>query len=263
MTEKTIGKSGLVLSLFVIALVSACGGPGKIGSSGGGSYGADIIGGGTDSGDPSVVALFGHLPGAQKGFLCTASLISPTVLLTAAHCVDPAAIGAGNVFLAVLGTTLSAPTAVLQVASTAFDPAFDVNNVGNGHDVGVAMLAQPSTLKPLPINRNPLPITDFGATVRLVGFGADTHADTGAGTKRSVTTFIDTFDDKLIMIGSSGRQTCHGDSGGPAIQRLNGVDTIIGITSYGRDFVPDEVCFAGGFDTRVDAVASFIDAYLK
>src|SRR5262245_6806367 len=62
-----------------------------------------IIGGTDDSGDNAVVAFFGHKPGETKGGLCTATVISPTWVLTAAHCVDPAVAGEGNVYQIIMG----------------------------------------------------------------------------------------------------------------------------------------------------------------
>ena len=62
-----------------------------------------------------------------------------------------------------------------------------------------------------------------------------------------------------IHIGDSDTQTCHGDSGGPAFQTINGREVIVGITSFGTD-TRAEVCINGGFDTRVDSVLSFIDS---
>src|SRR6267142_4741929 len=55
-----------------------------------------IIGGTNDTGDPSIVLLIAQPKGSQGAGLCTASLISPHVLLTAAHCVDPAVITQGQ-----------------------------------------------------------------------------------------------------------------------------------------------------------------------
>ena len=44
-----------------------------------------IIGGSTDTGDPGVVAVYGQEPGSRSGFLCTGSVIAPSVIITAAH----------------------------------------------------------------------------------------------------------------------------------------------------------------------------------
>jgi len=216
-----------------------------------------IIGGTPDDGDPSVVAVFAHAPGATSGSLCTGTVISSRAVLTAAHCVDPAVVGSGQVFEVLTGSTLTGPT--LAVANTAFDPAFDINNLDAGHDIGVVRLAAATTLAPIRFNRSH---TLTNAPVRLVGFGTNTHSNTGSGTKRQVTTSIDSATTLLVQIGSSSQQTCHGDSGGPAFQTLNGVQTLIGTTSFGSDNSTTSVCFGGGFDTRVDAVLSFIDSHL-
>src|SRR5262245_3663720 len=81
-----------------------------------------LVAGAPDNGDPWVVALFAHLPGASAGTLCTATLISPRVLLTAAHCVDPAETGNGVIFDAIFSTSVGdgATTDIHQVSETRF-----------------------------------------------------------------------------------------------------------------------------------------------
>jgi secreted trypsin-like serine protease len=218
----------------------------------------DIIGGATDPGDPSVVAIFAHQPGATSGSLCTGSVISSTAVLTAAHCVDPTVVGAGNVFEVYTGTVFG-QSAPLAVASTTFDPAFDVNNLQNGHDIGMVRLAAPTTLAPLAVGSPSV------GQVRLVGFGMNTHFNfdgvpNGAGTKRQAKTQLTDAGPALLQIGDTFHQTCHGDSGGPAFQTVNGAEVIVGVTSFGTDLSANAVCFFGGSDTRVDAYLSFVNA---
>jgi len=219
----------------------------------------EIIGGTTDNGDPSVVGIFAHLPGETSGSLCTGTVISPTVVLTAAHCVDPRVVGEGNQFEVLTGTDLSGPSAA--VAATDFDPGFDPNDLLGGHDVGIVEMQAPTSLTPIAFNRTAYSDALAAQPIRIVGYGTNNHFGAGAGTKRTATTSVNDFDDNFIDIGSTGRQTCHGDSGGPAFQTVNGVETVVGITSFGQDLLFFQ-CFGGGSDTRVDVVADFIAAHL-
>ena len=220
-----------------------------------------IIGGSTDNSDPSVVAVFAHAPGSNSGSLCTGTVISAHAVLTAAHCVDPAVVGSGMQFEVIPGTTLSLANA-LAVSSTAYDTAFNANNLSAGHDVGIVRLASATTLKPVPYNTAALPSSTLSTSVRLVGYGSNTHANAGAGTKRTVTTSVDDYSSLLVHIGLSSKQTCHGDSGGPALQTINGVETVIGVTSFGSDASASNVCNGGGYDTRIDRYSSFINGHL-
>ncbi len=216
-----------------------------------------IIGGSSDDQDPGVIALYAQQN--MGGALCTASVISPTVLLTAAHCVAPSEVGSGAIFVGLIGSNLNGGKGQeLAVKETHYDTAFDINHPENGHDIGVAILQMPTTLAPLPINRTADPTTLIGRTVRLVGYGVNNGAaQTGAGVKRVVNAPVDAVDDSLIKIGDSGHDTCQGDSGGPAFATFDGVKTIVGLTSFGSSG-----CTGGGYDTRVDHYLAFIDKYV-
>jgi secreted trypsin-like serine protease len=247
------------LSLMCSALLFGCGEGAVVEADG--ETSADIIGGKADAGDPAVVALFAHPANQTSGSLCTATFISQRTLLTAAHCVDPAVVGANNVFDVIFGSNINAKGATsVRAASTKFDPAFDINQLQNGHDVAVVQLAKPVNVTPIAFNTNRNLNTKLPVT--LVGFGVNSHDNTGAGVKRTVQTNIVGLNNLLVQIGSSNQQTCHGDSGGPAMQVINGKQTIIGVTSFGQDFSASQVCFNGGVDTRIDAVASFVTANL-
>jgi secreted trypsin-like serine protease len=206
-----------------------------------------------DPGDPSVVAIFAHPPGVNSGSICTGTVIGPFTVLTAAHCVSPEIVGAGQVFEVLTGPTLVLPG--LPVSSTTFHPAWVSSNPFGGHDVGIVHLASPTTLPAIPIDSDP---SIFALATRIVGYGSNTHANTGVGTKRTATTVPVAASATIVQIGNTSTQTCHGDSGGPAFQVLNGVETIIGITSFGSDASAGNVCLGGGFSSRVDADFAYI-----
>jgi hypothetical protein len=54
---------------------------------------------------------------------------------------------------------------------------------------------------------------------------------------------------------TAGKNTCNGDSGGPAFANVNGELFLAGTTSYG-----DVNCTQYGVDTRADAFAGFLGA---
>jgi len=206
-----------------------------------------IIGGTTDNGDACVVGVFAHAAGSTSGSICTGTIIGPHTVLTAAHCVSPATIGANQVIDLLPGTTLALPG--ITTSTRTFNPAWNVNNLQGCHDEGILHTTQ--TLSPI-CTRGTL---NTGATVRIVGYGSNTHANGGVGTKRQATVSIVTSNAVLFQDGTSNRQTCHGDSGGPAFQGAN----VVGVTSFGQDNSATSVCFGGGFHCRISADATFIN----
>jgi V8-like Glu-specific endopeptidase len=223
---------------------------------------SEIVGGTEDPGDPAVVALYGREPGAEQGFLCTSTVIAPTVLLTAAHCVDPRVTGSSNLeYFAIFHPKLSESTEAdrIKVKATHFDSAFDPNNLPGGHDIAVAILERPVTVTPLPYNRRAITAADVGQPARIVGYGVNNGFEqTGAGIKRTATTTIVSQDELLVQIGNILTTTCQGDSGGPAFMNIDGKEQVVGVTSFGLIW-----CIAGGFSTRVDKYLSFIDPFVE
>ena len=206
-----------------------------------------IIGGTTDTGDACVVGVFAHAPGSTSGSICTGTIIGPHTVLTAAHCVSPASIGANQVIDLLPGTTLALPG--IPTTTRTFNPLWNINNLAACHDEGILHTTQ--TLSPI-CGRGPF----VNGLVRIVGYGSNTHQNTGVGTKRQATVSVVGFNGVLFQDGNSNLQTCHGDSGGPAFQGAN----VVGVTSFGQDQSPTSVCFNGGFHCRIDADAAFINA---
>jgi len=220
---------------------------------------ASIVGGEVDTGDPGVVAVYAQQPGQPGGFLCTGSLIAPTVVLTAAHCVSEAETGANATFTVLTSANINRSGGpALAVREVHANPRWSAKRLESGHDQGIVVLAQPAALPVLPINRQGLASSLRGKPVRIVGYGlSDGVGQTGAGIKRQAVTSLGAIQTNLIAVGDSRRGTCNGDSGGPAFMSLNGQETIVGTTSYGN-----ADCSDGGFDARVDTDLTFIDPYL-
>lgn len=222
---------------------------------------SEIIGGTEHTGDPAIIALYGKKPGEDKGALCTSTLIAPKVLLTAAHCVDPAVTGEGLEFFALTGPNLtdsSNPSPKIKVVATHWDPEFSQSDLMGGHDIAVAILETAHTATPVPWNKAPLPSSLTGTKIRVVGYGLnDGFGQTGAGVKRQSQIKLNSFDDKFVVTGGFGGTICSGDSGGPVLAKINGVETVIGVNSFGMIF-----CIAAANSTRVDTYADWIEQYL-
>lgn len=216
-----------------------------------------IIGGMSDNTSWCVAELFIHDPGATAGVICTCSVIGfGDTCLTAAHCVDPRVIGTGKVFEVKTDVNGLAPTTFAVGTSTAFDPRFDPNNLPAGHDFGIVRMPNRWVVPGSPCFRSSV---NLSAGVSLIGFGSNTHSDTGAGVRRHVGASIVASDSLTFRAGNSNAQACHGDSGGPAIQSPLGWPSVVGVTSFGTDTSPSQVCVNGSTAGRVDASADWID----
>ena len=221
---------------------------------------ADIIGGTRTTAYPAVMALFAGDLQSGAGSLCTASLIAPRVLITAAHCVSAEEVGPAADFIVFTGADFNQGSGrTLAVSAVMHDPAFSTAHLNAGHDIGAVILASPLSTPPVAVNRAVDPTKLLGQAVRLVGYGASNGAQqTGAGIKRTTTTTLKGADARLLKLGDSQHGTCQGDSGGPAFMSIGGIQTLVGVTSFGQ-----AGCADGGFDTRIDRYGSFIDAALQ
>jgi len=224
----------------------------------------DIINGQPDNGDPAIVALFAKFQGEDQGALCTGTIISPTVVLTAAHCVDPAAMQGHTVesFTVITEPNLTDgvdPSARLAVAETHFHPEFDINAVQSGKDIAVAILAQPTTIKPIPFRHSAL--INQHAKIRMVGYGLDDGINqTGAGIKRQAKSSLNSFDDLFVKHGALfvGPRICNGDSGGPILAVSAGKERVIGVNSFGFIF-----CLGEASSTNVTSYGDFIAQFVN
>ncbi|CAG0902079.1 unnamed protein product [Darwinula stevensoni] len=184
-----------------------------------------------------------------SGAACSASILSEKWILTAAHCV----VDSNNAFAVAakvyVGNADNRYGALHDADSVARDGAFNINNIGNGHDIAFYRLATPLTFSPS-IQPICFPTTDtvLGTAIsdcdqRIYGWGKiDAAGQTSTNTlqKLNVTVSADvsacsSLTDETVVcvrgdVANSG--ACFGDSGGPLVVRYNGRAFVTGIASY-------------------------------
>jgi hypothetical protein len=240
--------------------------------------------GGTPDGNthPNVGLILFYQPDGR--FRCSATLISPTVLLTAAHCTDG---DLGKVLVDFRSVVAYEPPTGYPVAA---DPAAgytqaeieaagflsgtahthpeysNFTDLDNWNDVGVIVLDRPvttitpATLAPVPtldaIGQNNLRKTLFTA----VGYGTEVRKPDSGPQKPTPMTYplirryVEMPGQKLTpqILQTNGNEhdvfgtggTCFGDSGGPVFYQ----GQIVAVTSYGYT---DNCRYLGGYQ-RVD-----------
>jgi uncharacterized protein (TIGR03382 family) len=218
-----------------------------------GAVDANIVGGTRHSGNPEVAFLLSFDDQDESLSTCTGTLIAPTVVVTAAHCIDnPDAAG----FLVYFGSDASAAVDPGQLFLTYAEsvvehPDWDPDTLEN--DIGLMFLLDAVPIVPAQLRTAPLARTDLEAPVHLVGWGITGGGEDDGGVKRHVVSQLFDFDQTLVAVGSPEANTCNGDSGGPAFLERDGVEELIGVTSFG-----DADCVLDGFSTRVDSFLEFI-----
>lgn len=240
-------------------------------------------------GHPGVVLLLMEV-GGQPAFRCSATLLTPTVVLTAGHCTNnfPDAPFTGmRVFTESdvqggIGTTNNYPFAgpnAVEAVSWASHPLYETGPFFL-HDVGVVILQSPgvtglpaSAYGVLPgLNSLDALKPNRSTTFDSVGYGLQKSFPTAAAWKNVAnrtrmiahphllqvnTGFVGDFSLLLSNNANTGG-TCFGDSGGPNF--LAGTNVVAGVTSYGLN----RPCGGTGGVFRMDRqnVLDFVNAYL-
>lgn len=180
----------------------------------------------------------------DAGTTCSAALIAPRTLMTAAHCVDPVMFGAQTVRITANES--------LNVDVTRLHPRWNPATLAN--DLALLQLPSPSAERVLPWSSKPIASADFD--VRAIGFGRT--EDGSMGERRSAKMPVQEVLATTLRIGDLAEVgICFGDSGGPSLRNENGVERIVGIHSTSRSAACND-----GFDSRVDVAAPFIRDWL-
>jgi hypothetical protein len=192
----------------------------------------------------------------QSVGLCSGTLIAPTVVLTAGHCLafDPT-----SAEVAIYPDT--GHVALVDAVRWEVHPDFDIDRLAVADVAALVLSAPVDGVAPIPLLAS---APHRHATGTIVGFGDD--AAGGTGVKRAAHVRLSRCPRAVRRIGIGPGQldgslcwrprrrtpdTCHGDSGGPLL--IDGV--LAGVTSGGFPECPGRL----SWDTSVIAVRAWID----
>jgi len=181
----------------------------------------------------------------QISYGCTGTLISPDVVLTAAHCVFEN----GNYFIKYGATTLTEEVDLIPASNVWAHPRYNPTKFAN--DIGLIKLSESVSLSNFPSLGNRAVSKSVNARSRFTLFGWGRNQNDRSpellGTTRllnldrmAVKEYGNAFNAN-IMLGAGlyiAREkvwagACSGDSGGPLLMRAGSKDFIVGVTSWG------------------------------
>jgi hypothetical protein len=232
-----------------------------------------IVGGTAETDHTAVVAVLALAP--SNYFLCSGTVVSPHVVLTAAHCVTGDDKPAGTSFYVYDGPvvppisgTMPSGAGFHATQSVTWYPDYDAGTAeqvaANGsdalpvYDIGVVVTTDVLPAPPMVLRRTAFETSDVGKVFENVGYGrSDPSTSNSDGTRRHASATVTGLAPDMLELDGASNSICFADSGGPSTLTLDGRERVMGVHAWIKN---GTTCTGTQFDTRVDTyVANFID----
>lgn len=237
-----------------------------------------------DTAHLGVGTLVYRLPDSELGWVCSGTLITPQVFLTAGHCTSAVEswLSAGLIqaayvsFDAQFTQSVSLVDVAGLVTHPEFNPAYNINS--DTHDLGVVLLATPVYDHPI-TNLPKEGVLDSlqlspNSPVTAIGYGLDSNDVHGApsprfsyadtGTRTSGILSYRALTPAFIMVTQLANQQsdniCFGDSGGPDFVLVDGQEQLVAINIVINSYACEEVAWLYRLDTP--QARSFLSQYM-
>lgn len=216
-----------------------------------GSASAPVFGGVLDTSTEAVVALLdGPVDGPHN--ICSAVVIGPRVVLTAAHCVDDST----KKYHVRLGNAVATSTRSINAASVHVYPSYREpgDDQRAGYDLAIVLLTEDTGVTPVALASEDR--IGAGEMVDVIGFGQSDPFDlSSTGIRYSARVPVVTACDRLLGTGTENRGFCGGDSGGAVLVE----GALVGVIAFGVR----PQCAPPGWATRIVPYSAWIDSFVR
>jgi hypothetical protein len=222
--------------------------------------GRGIVNGQIEEGFPSTVALGTEMGGPSA--MCSGNLVTPRVIISAAHCGDGIPITLiQSMGVAFFGTDVTAAEAAIGFDNLVIHPDYVPLDSAAGElgqfDLSVFVLQEDAPAEPTWFRRDPIVDAELAGEVKSVGYGITGPDANDSGIKRSATLILADYDENFLIsknnYNPNEANICSGDSGGPQFFSRDGFWVQGAVHSWG-----DQDCAIESGSTRVDIAAEWI-----
>ena len=223
-----------------------------------------IVNGQLETEFPSTVALGAQF--GEGGFsACTGNLITPKIILSAAHCGDDLPIELvlqlGKAFF---GNSVAESESVIGFTELIVHPEYEEleGSLGGSlgaYDFSLLVLEEEAPVQPTLFRHDVLTEEHIGTELISVGFGITNANQNDSGTKRSALLTLDSLQEMFIISDSNtnanNANICSGDSGGPMFFFDENIGEYVqwAVHSWG-----DQTCQITSGSTRTDLIVDWI-----